>query len=103
MKPPTSMKVVRLSAEAARDLEAIGDYIVRDDPARALGFVRELRTKCLELADFPERFPLVPRYQSHGIRHRAHGNYLIFYRVEAKSVTIVHVLNGRRDYEAILP
>src|SRR4051812_30389480 len=107
--------IVTLSAEAERDLEAIGDYIARDDPARALTFLQQLRAKCLGLADFPERFPpehraekwepvfrkndattkaqselgdsqftqlaLVPRYERHGVRHRVHGNYLIFYRV----------------------
>ncbi len=83
-------------------MEAIGDYIARDDPTRALSFVQELRTKCLELADLPEGFPLVPRYESDGIRRRAHGNYLIFYRFKAGSLTVIHVLHGRRDYEPIL-
>lgn len=75
--------IVHISAEAERDLEAIGDYIARDDPTRALSFVQELRAKCLKLADLPEGFPVVPRYETHGIRRRAHGNYLIFYRVKA--------------------
>jgi len=35
------MKVL-ITAEAEADLEAIGDYIARDNPARALSFVREL-------------------------------------------------------------
>lgn len=94
--------IVRLSAEAARDLEEIGDHIARDNPARALSFVLELRAKCFGLADFPERFPLVPRYEAQGIRHRTHGNYLIFYRVEPEQVTVIHITHGARDYEAML-
>ncbi len=54
--------MVAITAEAERDLEEIGDRIAQDNPQRALTFVRELRTACLALADFPERFPLVPRY-----------------------------------------
>lgn len=48
--------IVHLSAEAEHDLETIGDYIARDNPARALSFLHELRAKCLGLAEMPERF-----------------------------------------------
>lgn len=61
--------IVYLSAEAEYDLETIGDFIARDNPARALSFLRELRSKCLGL----ERFPLVPRYEASGVRRRVHG------------------------------
>jgi plasmid stabilization system protein ParE len=52
--------IVRLAGEAEADLEAIGDRIAQDDPARAASFVRELRKRCLGLGRFPKRFPLVP-------------------------------------------
>ena len=94
--------IVHVSAEAERDLERIADHIARDNPARALGFLGELRAKCLDLADFPERFPLVPRYEKHGVRHRVHGNYLIFYRAQADEVTVLHVLHGAMDYGPLL-
>lgn len=94
--------IVELTREAERDLERIGDYIARDNPARAVTFLRELRDKCLGLAEMPERFPLVPRYEAVGVRRRVHGRYLIFYRVEADRVAVVHVLHGAQDYEAIL-
>lgn len=94
--------IVEFTAEAEHDLEAIGDYIARADPARALSFMQELRARCLGLADMPERFPLVPRYEAAGVRRRGHGNYLIFYRVDPDRVVIVHILHGAQDYEAIL-
>lgn len=94
--------IVHLSAEAEQDLETIGDYIARDNPLRVISFLRELREKCLGLEDLPERFPLVPRYEAVGVRHRGHGNYLIFYRVEAEKVVILHILHGAQDYSAIL-
>jgi toxin ParE1/3/4 len=94
--------IVHLSAEAERDLEEIGDHIARDNPARALGFLEQLRSACLGLADFSERFPLVPSYENHGVRHRVVGKYLIFYRVEVEKVVVIHILHGAMDYAAIL-
>lgn len=94
--------IVALTAEAERQLEEIGDRIARDNPERAISFVLELRAKCLGLADFPERFPLVSRYEDRGIRHRVHGNYLIFYRVEADQVVVIHILHGATDYAALI-
>jgi plasmid stabilization system protein ParE len=37
---------VLLSPAAERDLEAIGDYIAEDNPARALTFIGEIRRRC---------------------------------------------------------
>ncbi|OZA32232.1 MAG: plasmid stabilization protein [Novosphingobium sp. 17-62-9] len=94
--------IVHLSAEAERDLEAIGDHIARDNPLRALTFLQELRLKCLGLAQMPDRFPLVPRYEVAGVRRRVHGDYLIFYRVETDKVVVLHILHGAQHYSAIL-
>jgi plasmid stabilization system protein ParE len=94
--------IVELTAAAEADLEAIGDYIAQDNPVRALSFVRELSRSCLELADMPEAWPVIPRYEHHGVRRRVHGRYLIFYRVAEGRITILHVLNGAMDVEAIL-
>ena len=94
--------IVQLTAEAEYDLETIGDHIARDNPARALTFLQELRSKCLGLADMPERFPLVPRYEATGVRRRVHGDYLIFYRVDSEKVAIIHILHGAQNYSAIL-
>ena len=94
--------IVHLSAEAEADLEAIGDFIARDNPVRALAFLHELREICRGLADMPARFPLVPRYAALGVRRRVHGDYLIFYRIEPAKVVILHILHGARDYGAVL-
>ncbi|MGZ8218664.1 type II toxin-antitoxin system RelE/ParE family toxin [Methylomagnum sp.] len=50
----------------------------------------------------PRAFPLIPRYERHGIRRRAHRDYLIFYRVGEGFVEVIHILHGARDYEALL-
>jgi toxin ParE1/3/4 len=38
---------------AEQDIEVIGDYIARDNPARAVCFVGELREQCMRIADNP--------------------------------------------------
>jgi toxin ParE1/3/4 len=87
---------------AEQELEALGDYVAFDNPARALSFVRELRKDCALLATMPDRHPLLARYRASGIRRRVYGSYLIFYRVEGETVQILHILHGAMDYEAIL-
>jgi toxin ParE1/3/4 len=96
--------IVRILPVAKAELEAIGDYIAQDNPRRAVSFVRELRDKCLSLADMPLAFPLVPRYEDRGVRHRAHGRYQIFYRVfgQPERIDVLHVVHSARDYAAIL-
>jgi len=94
--------ILEFTSEAESDLEQIADYIAKDNPRRALSFVRELRSKCEDLVNSPNGFALVPRYEHHGIRRRVHGNYLIFYRAENAKVVIVHVLHGATDYSALL-
>ncbi|CAN7760164.1 type II toxin-antitoxin system RelE/ParE family toxin [Cupriavidus necator] len=99
------MIVVRLTPLAEAELEAIADYIARDNPRRALSFVQELRDRCLSLADMPLAFPLVPRYEDRGVRHRVHGNYQIFYRVVGDPpvrIDVLHVLHSARNYAALL-
>jgi toxin ParE1/3/4 len=93
---------VDITSAAEVDLEAIADYIARDNPVRALSFVRELFECCLDIGDMPEAWPVVPRYEHHRIRRRVHGRYLIFYRVAKDRITILHVLNGAMDVDGIL-
>lgn len=94
--------IVRITNEAEDNLEVIGNHIAKDNPDRALTFVRELRQSCLGLAEFPDRFPLVARYETQGVRRRLHGSYLIFYRVEPEQVVVLNILHGAQDYAAIL-
>lgn len=94
--------IVEITAEAEADLEAIGDYIARDNSARAVSFVRELGRSCMELAEFPEAWPIVPRYETQSIRRRVHGRYLIFYQIRGDQVTVLQVVNGAMDVDAVL-
>jgi toxin ParE1/3/4 len=94
--------IVVVTAEAEADLEQITAYVAERSPQNALKPVRELRDRCESLVDTPRGYPLVPRYEQFGIRRRPFGNFLIFYRVGAETIDVVHVLHGARDYEPLL-
>lgn len=93
--------IVVLTAEAEADLERIGDWIARDNPSRAVSFIRDIRTSCLQLGKTPLAFPVIPRFQAAGIRRRVHGDYLILYRVTTR-VEIIHVVHGAMDYNRLI-
>ena len=94
------MKLV-FSPKAADDLEEIGDYIARDNPARALSFVAEIEARCRKLLTTPEAFParddLLP-----GARMASYGRYLIFFRVVDETVRIERIIHGVRDIRNLL-
>jgi len=81
---------------AASDLEEIGDYIARDNPHRAITFVREIREHCQKIVSFPEAAQLHPEYGD-GVRMIPHGRYLIFYTVQTGHVRIERILSGFRN------
>lgn len=93
---------VRLSARAARDLRAIGDYIARDDRARAVRFVRRLYAKCLAIGDLPFGYPLVEGRQHQQVRRCGHSGYVILYTVTDDAVVILHIVHSARDYGDLL-
>lgn len=95
------MKVV-FAPLAKQALEQIGDFIAQDSPRRAFSFVRELREKALSLARSPHAFPLIPHYETRGIRRRVHGQYLILYRVETDAIVVLHILHGAQDIDGAL-
>jgi plasmid stabilization system protein ParE len=94
--------IVVLAEAAIADLVAIGRLVKADNPRRAETFVAELELRCQQLGDMPNAFPFVPRHESSGVRRRSHRDYLIFYRIAADRVEVLHVLHGAQDYEAVL-
>lgn len=95
------MKVV-VTDGAKADLVEIGEFIRPHNPTRAATFVDELLDRCAALADMPRAYPLVPRYEHHGIRRCVHRDYLIFYRVVEDLVEVIHIMHGARNYEVLL-
>lgn len=95
------MKLVITDAARA-DLVDIADWIARDNPRCGISFIDELEAICRRISAAPLSHALVPGWEERGIRRAIHGNYLIFYRVDARQIVIIHILHGARDYEAIL-
>ena len=93
---------VTLSSRARRDLDGIRTYIEKDNPARAISFVGELRDTAKRLAEMPRAFPLVPRYERHGIRRRSHKGYGILYSVEPDRIFIHQIIGPGHDHDAVL-
>ena len=85
--------------QAETDLEAIGDYIARDNPRRAMSFVRELREQCRKITEAPKAYRPRPELGK-GLRSCAYGNYVVFFFEEPGLVRIVRVLHGAMDIEA---
>jgi toxin ParE1/3/4 len=81
---------------AELDLEDIGDYIARDNPPRAVSFIRDIREQCAKITSMPQAAPL--RHElGEGIRMVPFGHYLIFYTVSDESIRIERILHGARN------
>ncbi len=96
------MSGYRLRPKARDDLEAIGDFIATDNPARAVSYIDELLEVCARIAERPRAFQrredLAP-----GLRQAIHGSYLILFTAsEEGDVVIERVLHGARRLEDLI-
>lgn len=97
---------VTLTPHARRDLNEIADYIAADSPSSALRFINAAQGTFALLSDNPEagstaqlsskRLAGLRRFRVKGFK-----NYLIFYLVGTSTLTILRILHGARDIEAI--
>jgi toxin ParE1/3/4 len=94
------MKKYRLTPEASRDLEGIGDYIAEDNPAVAVRVVDAIEEKCRALAQMPEmgrvREELAP-----GLCNFTAGKYLIFYRPTDDGIQVIRIAHGSQDLPSL--
>lgn len=93
---------VYLTPKARQDLREIGRYIAKDNPARSVTFVSELETAALRLGEAPRAFPLVPRYEEHGIRRRSYRGYGILYVVRTDRIVVYRFLGPGQDHDSAL-
>jgi toxin ParE1/3/4 len=88
-----------LSEDADADLLHIHRYIAQRNPAAAVSLARELAQKFLNISQFPSMGRERPSIAL-GVRSTVVGNYVIFYRIEVDRVTIMRIMDGRRDIDA---
>lgn len=84
------------TSAASQDLVEILDYIARDNPTAALGWVDKIEAKCLLIGDNPSMGELQPHLGAN-VRASAVGRYVIFHRETNQRVEILRVIAGDRD------
>lgn len=97
------MSRCRLSQLAERDIREISDFIARDSPRRAAGFVAELRARCRAIGQSPGAAALRPELGA-GIRIVVFGRYLLAYHEEEDgSVLVDRVVHEARGLTRLFP
>ena len=85
---------------AIEDLELICDAIAIDNPDAASNLFDDIRKQCVRVAKFPlsgkSYDTLKPNLRGFIIK-----NYIVFYTIDSENITIVKIVSGYRDLEAI--
>ena len=89
---------VRLSDEALRQIEAIGDYIAKDSPLNAQRWLQKLRAHVDSLANLPEKHAVLYTAEQAGVevRQTFYGVYRILYSIDKDIVHVLTVRHGAR-------
>ncbi len=94
------MMRLELSCFIGSDLDEIAAYIARDNPRRAVTFIREVRGKFRDI----QRNPLIYRLRPE-IGEQARmgwvGQYAVLFRVVDDRVRIERVVYGGRDLPSV--
>ena len=84
------------SYRAIADLEAIGEYISRDNPAAARRWVQGLLALAETAALMPFVGRRVPEFEREGLREVLQQNYRLVYRVAGDRVEVLTVFEAHR-------
>jgi toxin ParE1/3/4 len=86
---------------AIQDLESICDAIAIDNPDAASNLFDDIRKQCVRVAKFPlsgkNYDALNPNLRGFIVK-----NYIVFYIIEDVNISIIKIVSGYRDLEAIL-
>jgi toxin ParE1/3/4 len=89
---------VRWTDRALADLDAIGDYIARDDPPAAERWVLKLASTAERMASVPRAGRRVPEFERDDLRETFLRSYRIVYRVLAQGIQILTVFEGHQQF-----
>jgi toxin ParE1/3/4 len=92
---------VEIGPRVEADLEEIAAYIARDNPVRAVSFVRELRGEFGRIGDRPGSYRL-RKNLGQGVRMAVKGRYVILFYIHHEVVRIVRVFHGARNLKKLL-
>ncbi len=96
------MKTFRLSAQAAREVEDIWEYIARDDVAAARRVRLEFYDAFQKLAEQPGIGHTRDDITSRPVRFWPVRSYLVVYKPGSRPLEIVRVVHGARDLPQFL-
>ncbi|MCP5127663.1 MAG: type II toxin-antitoxin system RelE/ParE family toxin [Gammaproteobacteria bacterium] len=90
---------VDITSEAGEEIEAIYLYIAEDSPDNAAHWYFAIHDKIQTLKDSPNRCPLAyeNRFYDYEVRNLIFGSYRVLFRVQEKTVQILHVKHGARE------
>lgn len=88
------------TARALSDLEAIGDYITRDDPRAAERWIAKLVALAGKIAAMPYAGRRIPELGREDLREVLLRTYRIMYRVREDRCEILTVFEGHRRFPA---
>ena len=90
---------INIAPEAAKEIEDIYLYIAEDSPDNATSWYFAIYDKIQTLKAFPSRCPIAfeDRYYDYEIRHLIFGNYRVLYRIQDRTVQILHVKHGAQE------
>ncbi len=87
---------IEWSPLAIQRVSEIADYISRDNPRAAVGWVDRVFDKVQRLSSFPESGRHVPEVNREDIREILYGNYRIIYRLGSTTVFVLTVRHGKQ-------
>lgn len=94
------MGTYRFAQQAIQDLDEICDFIAVTSPKAASRLFDAIRQKCKRCAEFP----LIGKDYS-SIRPNLRGfivdGYIVFYYPCETGITVVRIINGRRDLKVL--
>ena len=91
---------LRFLPVAEEDIAEILDYIALDKVSAAIEFYGKLEKRFERLSEYPHSGTKRSEYElaKAGYYSLVYGNYIIFYTIEAESLTIHRVFSSYRDY-----
>lgn len=90
----------RFSKQARQDLDDIWLHTARYNPDSADKLLKEIQSRLLMLARFPE-LGVTREELASALRSSLVDEYLIFYRITKQRIEIVRILQGNRDLKQI--
>lgn len=101
---PKSKYTVRLLSIAEQDFTEIIEYILIENYSAALSIASKIENGLTLLESNPNigRIPNDDELHKLGYRYLIILDYLIFYKIEARTIYVYRIIHGARNYKPLL-